>query len=290
MQGRRTTASAEPPLELPDGDWAVTLRTSWVEPAYLEADATWCEPGGEPASTLANGGAFGAKVDSPLGAVARRLADEHGRPVRVLWSREDAVRFGPKRPPIAAGIRADGTGVVRVVRTSGIADAIHAVLPEVDVEEVDVTGPPTSAHLRAAGWAEAAVLRAAVEGGPVRIESPDGGRAEATIVDGRIRVSVDAGEPLDEVVLRSYAIGAAHMAYGWVTSEALTVDADGVVHDLTIRSFGVPRAVDTPPIDVDVVAGDGPPVNGSDAVFAAVAAAVWLHQGGPTDWPTRGAL
>lgn len=290
VQGRRTTASAEPPLDLPDGDWAVTLRTSWVEPAYLEADATWCEPGGEPASTLANGGAFGAKVDSPLGPVARRLADEHGRAVRVLWSREDAVRLGPKRPPMAAGLRADGTGVVRVVRTPGIAEAVREALPDVDVEEVDTTGPPTSAHLRAAGWAEAAVLRAAIEGGPVRIEAPGGGRAEASIVDGRIRVSVDAGEVLDEVVLRSYAIGAAHMAYGWVTSEALTVDADGVVHDLTIRSFGVPRAVDTPPVDVEVVAGDGPPVNGSDAVFAAVAAAVWLHQGGPTDWPTRGAL
>ena len=91
-------------------------------------------------------------------------------------------------------------------------------------------------------------------------------------------------------MLRSYAIGAAHMAYGWVTSESLTVDADGAVHDLTIRSFGIPRAVDTPPIEVEVVDGSGPPVNGSDAVFAAVAAAVWLHQGGPTDWPTRGAL
>ncbi len=114
--------------------------------------------------------------------------------------------------------------------------------------------------------------------------------AEAEIVDGRIQVRVAAGDPLDQVVLRSYAIGAAHMAYGWVTSEGLAVDADGEVHDLTIRSFGIPRAVDTPPIDVEIDATPGAPVNGSDAVFAAVAAAVWLHQGCPTDWPTRGAL
>jgi hypothetical protein len=33
-------------------------------------------------------------------------------------------------------------------------------------------------------------------------------------------------------------------------------------------------------------ADDGPPVNGSDAVFAAVAAATWLAQGCPPDWPT----
>ena len=29
----------------PDGDWVASLRTTWVEPAYLETDASWCEPG-----------------------------------------------------------------------------------------------------------------------------------------------------------------------------------------------------------------------------------------------------
>ena len=42
IPGRRTTASWEPPLEVPPGDWAVTLRTSWIEPGYLETDAAWC--------------------------------------------------------------------------------------------------------------------------------------------------------------------------------------------------------------------------------------------------------
>ena len=65
---------------------------------------------------------------------------------------------------------------------------------------------------------------------------------------------VAAGDPLDEVVLRSYAIGAAHMALGWVLTEGLAVDPDtGEVHDLTIRSFGILRAKDTPPIDVEIV-------------------------------------
>ena len=68
---------------------------------------------------LANGGAFGGKRGSPVAGVARRLADEHGRPVRVVLSREDVVRHGPKRPPIAAGVRADGSGVLRVARTPG---------------------------------------------------------------------------------------------------------------------------------------------------------------------------
>ena len=114
VQGRRTTAEVRHPLAVPEGDWAATLRTTWVEPAYLELDASWCAPGGEPASPLANGGAFGGKVASIAPAAARALADEHGRPVRVVLAREDAVRLGPKRPPVAGGMAADGSGVLRV--------------------------------------------------------------------------------------------------------------------------------------------------------------------------------
>jgi len=85
-----------------------------------------------------------------------------------------------------------------------------------------------------------------------------------------------------------------HMALGWVTSEGLSVDADGTINDLTIRSFGVLRAGDMPHVEVVLHEEDTHPVNGSDAVFAATAAAIWSAQGWPTDWPTgrgpRGAL
>ncbi len=196
------------------------------------------------------------------------------------------MRWGPKRPPIAAGIRADGSGVVRVARTTGISDAIRLAVPGLSVEEVDVAGPPTSATLRAAGWAEAAVLVAGLRG-VADVKSPSGATALADVdANGTIRVRVECGEVLDSVVLRSYCIGAAHMALGWVTSEGIAVDEAGEVHDLTIRSFGIVRAVDMPRVEVDVVPSDGPPVNGSDAVFAAVAAAVWIAQGCPQDWPT----
>jgi xanthine dehydrogenase small subunit len=185
---------------------------------------------------------------------------------------------------------------VRIARTDGVADAILAVLPAVDVEEIDVPGPPTSLALRAAGWAEAVVLRAALDGsvgpasvGPVR--QPAGGTATASIGDdGAVLVTVDAGEPLDEIVLRSYCVGAAHQALSWVTSESIVVDDEGVVHDLTIRSFGIVRAVDTPPIEVTIEPSPGPAVAVGDAVFAAVAAAVWIHQDTPSAWPTGIAL
>jgi hypothetical protein len=42
-----------------------------------------------------------------------------------------------------------------------------------------------------------------------------------------------------------------------------------------------------PSVEVDIDADSGPPVNGSDAVFAAVAAAVWRADGHAQDWPTQ---
>ncbi len=286
VQGRRTPTERPMPLDFPEGDWAVRLRTSWVEPAYLETDASWCVPGGQPASPLANGGAFGAKVASPLPEFARELADEHGRAVRVLWSREDTVRHGPKRPPVAIGIDADGHGVVRVARTPGVADAIASVAPALAVEEVDIAGLPTSIAIRGAGWVEAAVAQSALGDDSQPITSPGGGSARAEWHQGGLRVLVCGGDPLDEVVLRSYCIGAAHMAYSWVTSEALTVGPDGQVHDLTIRSFGVVPASRMPPVAVEIESSPDQPVNCSDAVFAAVAAATWRAAGHPPDWPT----
>jgi aerobic-type carbon monoxide dehydrogenase small subunit (CoxS/CutS family) len=288
VQGRRSTVAVSWPVALPPGSWDRTLRTTWVEPGYLEPDASWCLPGGEPVTPLANGGAFGGKQASLVGAVARRLADEHGRAVRVLLSREDVVRLGPKRPPIAAGINADGTGVLRTARTPGLAAAVALVAPRLTVEEVDVSGPPTSVDLRGAGWVEAAVLLSSLRAEvPDEVRSPDGAVATAVVDDCGVQVTVRCGDPLDEVVLRSYCVGAAHMALGWVRSEGIAVDESGAPLDLTIRSFGILRAVDMPPVNVHIDVDDGPPVNGCDAVFAAVAAAAWRQLGHPPEWPAR---
>lgn len=332
VQGRNSTVPLSHPLRVPEGEWALTLRTTWVEPAYLEPDASWCDPGGVPAPPLANGGAFGGKRHSPVPGDARRLAAEHEQPVRVLWSREDVVRRGPKRPPIAVGIRHDGTGVLRVARgmvpspapappgsvlpglpdptdvapPPGVAASadlpvlagrVAAVAPGLVVEEARVAGPPTSADLRGAGWVEASVVVAALgvlrqgrtgPGTPVEVVGPLGGRARVAVAaGGTVSVEVWAGEVLDEVTLRSYCIGAVHQALGWVRTEGIAVDEVGRVHDLTVRSFGILSARDTPWVDVTVHHSDRWPVNGSDAVFAATAAAAWLADGLPPEWPTR---
>ena len=308
VQGRSTSLALAHPVPVPSGDWALTLSTTWVEPGYVEPDASWCLPGGQPASPLGNGGAFGGKTDSPVAAEARRLADQEGRAVRVLWSREDVVRMGPKRPPVSGGIHADGTGSLSVGLADGPVDperwaavvaAVAEVAPGVVVEPVTVVGPPTSLALRGAVWVEAAVLAVCGQlsvGGaagpirdvPVSVTSPGGGRATARCrPDDSIDLVVEAGPILDEVVLRSYAIGAAHQALGWVRSEGVAVDEDGEVRDLTMRSFGILQARAMPPVRVQVEADqERQAVNGSDAVFAAVAAARWLADGLVPAWPT----
>ncbi len=333
VQGRRTTVPPVPPLPLPEEpDGGVRLATSFVEPAYLEPDASWCAPGGEPASPLANGGAFGGKETSVAPAAARELADRLGRPVRVLFSREDVVRLGPKRPPMAASAMYGPTerrlvisGAVAGPTAGAFGDARSSALYAIDVaadwRPVDVPGPPVAEHLRAVGSAETAVL---VEGALMsagldrddRIDLAADDRVRAVLLDtvaGKpggavagaavelddgsvptaVRVRVAAGDLLDEVVVRSYATGAAHMALGWVLSEGLAVDAEtGAVLDLTIRSFGILRARETPPIEVEIVDDAGPPLaRSSDAVFGAVAAATWnaLAERGPrpTSFPAR---
>jgi Aerobic-type carbon monoxide dehydrogenase, small subunit CoxS/CutS homologs len=308
VQGRRTTAADSVPLPLPNlPDGGVRLATGWVEPAYLEPDASWCEPGGEPASTLANGGAFGGKTASAAPIAARELADAFGRTVRVVFAREDVVRLGPKRPPMAASaFMRDGHIEVRGVTAAAFPECSTPYDVGVDVawEVQAVKGPPVSRALRATGLAETTVL---VEGAidAARVDRATllrhDARAQAVVLDAiavstagalagarveigadsgavrAIHVRVDAGDPLDDVVLRSYVIGAAHMALGWVLTEGIAVDPDtGEVLDLTIRSFGIIRPKSMPPVRVEIMqSGDAPRALASDAVFAAVAAATW---------------
>ncbi len=148
--------------------------------------------------------------------------------MRVLWRREDVVRRGPKRPPLGIALRPDGSGIVRVGRAPGSSDLsaltarIEVLAPGLQVEEVDVVGPPVADDLRGAGWAEVLaalhVLESLTsdptgEGAGADIRVPGGGRAAAHLrLDdggrGRLEVDLWAGEALCPVTLRSYALGA----------------------------------------------------------------------------------
>ena len=182
-------------------------------------------------------------------------------------------------------------------------ERVQACCPGVEVELVDVAGPPVSPDLRGAGWAEVLAARAVLA--PLRHRDRAGGRGRgrtSTVpgagsarveldlddgVAGRVEVEVWAGEILCPVTLRSYALGAVHQALGMVWSEGIAVDAAGEPLDLTIRSFGILAARTCPRSTVRLHEDDGWPVNGSDAVFAATLAAAWMAEGLPGRWPTR---
>jgi xanthine dehydrogenase small subunit len=302
VQGRNSTRAISWPLEPPDLEGAVLqLATTFVEPAYLEPDASRCSPGGEAGPAQANAGAFGAKRRSAVVEDARRLADEHGGDVVAVWPREEVVRRGKKRPPLALALRADGTGALRVATTPGSDDvasflaSLGPALRGLEVEVVEVPGPPIGTSHRGAVLAEVLAARAALEvddEGWARVGWPDGGaRAAARVVpDGTVELAVAAGAPLCAVTLRSYAIGAAHQALGQVRSEALALDADGRVVDLTIRSFGILGPKATPRFVVAIDEDDDrDPVPAGPAVLAATLAAAWAAEGLVPRWPTRGA-
>ena len=312
VQGRSTSLPLGHPVDVPPGDWDLTLQTTWVEPGYVEPDASWCVPGGEPASPYGNGGAFGGKLHSPVAADARRLADEHGRPVRVLWSREDVVRHGPKRPPVAGGIdrRRDrgppgggppGRGRPRRSGRPSVA-AVATVAPGLVLEPVPLAGPPVSFDLRGAVWAEAAVLAACARslgalgpavppgrpgrghrpgrrpgGGPLPAGRLDrgGGRRRRGPRRGGAALVLHRRRPPGARLgpLRGHRRG--RRRGGPRPDHAVVRDPPGPGHAPGRRDHRAGTA--------------RPPVNGSDAVFAAVAAARWLADGLPIvahrPWP-----
>jgi hypothetical protein len=207
---------------------------------------------------------------------------------------------------MALAVRADGSGVLWAVQTPGLREIIEQVAPDWELHEVDVPGASkflsTSVSPRATGWAEIAVMRSAtrttefaLNGSSIvftdHVTAPNGAQAWARVDDNEIHICVSCGPVLDDTVLRSYCIGAAHMGLGWVRSEGIAVDSDGRALDLTMRSFGILRAIDTPRIHVEMSAeidsDPGLAINGSDAVFAAVAAAAWRHAGFPSAWPCQ---
>jgi xanthine dehydrogenase small subunit len=294
-QGRNSTVALVRPVAMPEGAFDLVLQTAFVEPAYLELDASWCEPGGIPASPFGNAGSFGAKGNTTVAFDAEALAGARGETVVVRWTREAAVLRGEKRPPLALGLQRDGTGVVRLGWTPGsvsldpIVQAIRRVAPGLEVEVVEIAGPKVGVTHRGAGVAEVlgalAVLSA--REGTCEVETPNGARASVRLGDGSIWVRVDAGEPLCVPTTRSYVIGAVHQGYSMVTSEGIALDGSGVPLDLTIRSFGITSARDFPSVGVEIASSTGPPLAVGTAVFAATLGAVWLAEGAVAQWPTR---
>lgn len=302
VQGRNSSKALCYPLSVAPGEWVLTLQTTWVEPAYLEPDACVVRPGEPPTSVLANGGAFGAKRASLVVAQATSLSEEVDGPAGVVWSREDVVRLGPKRPPMSIGLRGDGSGVVRIAKSplaSGIdelADQLRTTYPSLVVELCEVPGPAVSATIRRAGFAEVEASYLALaqvrsgwrHGEAIEANGANGATASVAFDGETLSARVAAGSPLSIPTLRSYCYGAMHQAWSWVRSEGIAVDEHGEVLDKTIRSFGVLTAKQTPKMTVVIDENDDrESCNVSDLLFATTAALAWLESGRPTRWPTE---
>jgi xanthine dehydrogenase small subunit len=296
-QGRNSTIPLRSPVELFALDGAVLkLQTTFVEPAYVEPDSSWCVPGGEPALPFANAGAFGAKRHSRIAGDARQLSEELGAPILVMWPREEVVRRGAKRPPIALSLNADGSGYLRIGRTPGsdpfdqLLEQLASLFPMLEIEVVEVVGPRIGVTHRGAVVAEVLSACAALEtpaGAPIEVAAPNGARARVEIEgDGAIHVTVWAGDPLCGATLKSYVTGAVHQALGMVLSEGIAVAEDGSVHDLTIRSFGILAPAATPRIDVELAEDERQALSCGVAVMAATMAAAWRQRGLGSKWPT----
>jgi selenium-dependent xanthine dehydrogenase len=175
-----------------------TFRTQFVEHAFLEPESALAVPaddggvhfysqgqgvwddrqqvasflrlpeGKVRATQVANGGAFGAKEDLNVQPHASLLALMTGRPVLITLSREESIRFHPKRHPIAMDytVGCDDTGRLMAVRARMVGDtgayasvgdkvleraAGHAcsayAVPNVDIEAraVYTNNPPAGA-------------------------------------------------------------------------------------------------------------------------------------------------
>ena len=227
----------------------VRLATSWVEPAYLEPDASWCEPGGEPASPLrerrrvrrqartrrrrarrasspissARPCASSTRAKTSCGSarsVRRSRRPRCGATVAIeidgVVARGGAAAFEREWPsPYSCAVVArwrevDGRRARRSAPScarAGLAE--HAVLVEgaldaAGVDRATLTDDADACSTRACSCRR---VRARARG---CTSIPTTGALE------RVEVRVAAGDPLDEIVLRSYVIGAAHMALGWV--------------------------------------------------------------------------
>ena len=273
VQGRRTTVDPRAAARAPR--LPVRRRAPRDRLGRARRTSSPTRRGARPAASRRRRSPTAARsaARSIAGAARGTRAGRSHRPHRAR--RCSPRRRRPPRPEAAAGrgdcvvdgdvcTSAGSSSATRSVRRTDRV-ALRASTSVGEWTSVTAPGPPTSstsprgrprrARRAARGRARrrrrrsralvrddraASVLLDSCVGGRERRARRRAGRPSTTGTIERVTVRVAAGDPLDEVVLRSYAIGAAHMALGWVLTEGLAVDPEtGEVHDLTIRSFGI---------------------------------------------------
>ncbi len=293
VPGRNSTLPLSYPCPAPEG--TLRLETTYCDPAALEPDAAVASPSELLARPASNGGAFGAS-SMAVTEDAQRMARSTGEVVAAVWSREQVVAHGTRRPPLGISLDPDGQGTVVVPSTLEVTDrsaleaALVAAYPDVEVAVAAATGPTVSFAHRGTPFVELEVVATAL-GHRDQVRLPitvRHGAATVTLTTtGAIAVEVRPGQIWCAATLTSYVCGAVHQGLSWVLSEGVAIDATGAQADVTIRSFGVLPAKAMPEVRVELSSSDEPARPVSRSVLIATAAAVWLAEGLPLRWPTR---
>ena len=259
---------------LPPGEWDLTLRTTWVEPAYVEPDASWCRPGGEPASPLrqrrglrGQAALAGGRRRPPTGRRARPagpgpvVAGGRGPPAAPSARRWPVGSTGPAPAscgwgcPVGGVDRGAWAAVARCGRRGGPRPVARAG-----------AGGRAAGLARPAGRGVGRGRRAGRRGPgprrpraggpvgdvPVEVVAPGGGRAVVRCRRRRLhrRRGGAPGRCSTPWCCAPTASAPPTRRSGWVRSEGIAVDADGAVRDLTMRSFGILQARAMPPVTV----------------------------------------
>ena len=250
-------SAARPPLDVPPGDWAARCARPGSSPAYLETDAVVVRARRRAGVAAGQRRRVRGKTASAIvGAVARRLADR-ARPAgagRCCRARTRCAS-GPKRPPIAGGVRADGTGVAagRAARRASPPPSPPS-RPGSPSRRSTSPGrrPRRTCGLRAGPRRSCCWPAAARSAGAGALADRGGGGGRAS-VDGGV---AGAGRAAVTRSTRSCCAPTASAPPTWRSAGCAARASPSTTtvrsRDLTIRSFGILRAVDTPPIDVAI--------------------------------------
>ena len=272
VQGRNSTVPLSHPLpRCRPGEWALTLQTSWLEPAYVEPDASWARPGDTPSFPLGERGrASAASVASGPGRAAMTPGGSPTPAVRPsaccgaartwcvagpsahLWRSRSvptgpasSASAGPSAPaglaplvdaPAGSVLPGRGGRAGRRRRTAGVARPTWRRLgPKVLAARAVLDAPAALERTAGRGDVHASTFPGA---GTARVElhvddtSREMAGGRGRRVGGRRPLSRDSALVLPSARCTS---GTGHGC----GAEGIALDTAGEPVDLTIRSFGI---------------------------------------------------
>src|SRR5438477_439071 len=210
------------------------------------------------------GGGFGRRGQQEVVMDALRLSKAVGKPVKLVWSREDDIAYGKFRPATAhhieAGFDANGKLVAwhhRVVAESVVA--YTAAMSDWTRKRTDTAvgvGTMVKDDTLAAGIAEVSVDRAT---GKVKVHN--------------VWVAMDAGIAVQPRNIAAQTEGSIVYGLGHVLREQIVIK-EGRVRQSNFTDYQIARMSDVPNIEVKVVSTDNPPTGAGEDGLPVLACAV----------------